>query len=165
MPSEVREKPLPTPHPDYTRSPGSPREGERPFPRAHERTQEFDPEESAYDACADDLDLMLNTPVSEPDPALASDLNTLRSGTRSSGGDVTSSPFLEEQQDQAGTAEVFGAVTSRSDEIAQPQTGWGARIFSRLAGRRARQHSEVSRPADYDGDSHGLGIWMSVDPI
>jgi hypothetical protein len=161
MPSEVREKPLPTPHPDYTRSPDSASEGERPVPKGYEKTQEFHPVELEHDSCPDELDLMLDEPVSEPDPALASD-SSLGARIRASSGDVTIPPFQEERKDQPGISEVFEGVTSRSDEIAPARAGWGTRIFSRVVGGRPRRHSETSPPAQHEVESHGLGMWMSL---
>ena len=45
MPSEIREKPLPTPHPDQPRTPGAAGEGARKRGEEPEKTQEFDPDE------------------------------------------------------------------------------------------------------------------------
>jgi hypothetical protein len=161
MPSEVREKPLPTPHPDYTRSPDSAHEGERPVPQGYEKTQEFHPVELEHDSYPDELDLMLDEPVSEPDPALASD-SSLGARIRASRGDVTIPPFHDERKDQPGTSEVFEGVTSRSDEIAPARAGWGTRIFSRVLGGRPPRQSETSPPAPHEVESHGLGMWMSL---
>ena len=66
------------------------------------------------------------------------------------------------RENQPGTAEVFGGVTSGSDEIVKSPLGFGSRIFSRLASGRARTQSEGPRTADDDADSRGLGTWMSV---
>jgi hypothetical protein len=161
MPSEIREKPLPTPHPDYSRSPGSAYEGERATPEGPEKSEEFDREDSIYDSCPDDLDLMLTTAISEPDPALGFN-EAFGARDRSSGKDVTIPPFLDTHNDQPGTAEVFQAVSSGSDEIVPARTPWSARIFWRRASGRARPLSGASQTGDNDVDTHGLGTWMSL---
>jgi hypothetical protein len=162
MPSEVREKPLPTPHPDHARSPGSADEGERANPEGNERAQEIDSDESFYDSCVDDLDLMLSERISEPDPALESS-EAFEASHRSSGHGVTIPSFLKSYQVQAGTAEVFEAVRSGSDEVMPARAGWGARILSCLSRGRATPHSLASRAGDdHDSDGPGLGTWMSL---
>jgi hypothetical protein len=162
MPSEVREIPLPTPHPDHTRLPGSAEERERANPEGLEKTQEFDPDGSFYDSCADELDLMLTAPISEPDPALESS-EAFEASHRSSGHGVTIPSFLKNYQDQAGTAEVFEAVRSGSDEVVPARAGWAARIFARLSRGSATPHSLASRAGDdHDSDGPGLGTWMSL---
>ena len=162
MPSEVRERPLPTPHPDYSRSPGSAREGGRTDPLTPDHTQESDPDASIYDSNPDDLDLMLSESISEPDPALAS-IEAFGARNRLSGNDVTISPFVQQNKDQPGTAEVFDAVGSGSDEIVPERAGWGSWLFSRLASGRARSRSgELRTAVEDDLDTRGLGMWTSL---
>jgi hypothetical protein len=143
MPSEIREKPQPTPHPDYPRQPGAPLgAGQRPA-EDPQRTEEFDPEESVYDSVIDHLNLQLGPPSPEPDSALETDRPFAHGA---------SFPFLEPTHNKPGTAEFFGAVGSRSDEIAPPRPGWGARIFSHVGGLLARPHPGSSRTTDDDDD-------------
>jgi hypothetical protein len=160
MPSEIREKPLPTPHPDYSHAPRSADRSERAKPGGLEKSEEFDRDEPAHDSHPDDLDLMLTKQITEPDPALGSD-ETFGAQDRSRGNDVTIPTFLEEKKDQPGTAEVFEAVRSGSDEIVPRQAGWGARMRARLAGGFARVQSGASRTSD-DVEPHGLGTWTSL---
>jgi hypothetical protein len=162
MPSEVREKPLPTPHPDHVRSPEPSGEGQRASPEGHEKTEETDFDESYYDSCPDELDLMLTERISEPDPALAS-IEPFGASDRSGGADVAIPSFLEGNKDQPGTSEVFEAVRSGSGEIEPERARWGARIFARLASARATSRLRVPRTAEDDGtDSAVLGTWMSL---
>jgi hypothetical protein len=162
MPSEIREKPLPTPNPDHVHSPGSSSKGDGARPEGLEKSQEMDSDESFYDSCTDELDLMLTERISEPDPALGSH-ETDGARNRSSGQDVTVPPFLEENKNQPATVDVFDGVRSGSDEIVPAFAGWGVRIFSRLTRGRAAAHSRSPKTAHDDGaDAPGLGTWMSL---
>ena len=68
MSSEIREKPLPTPHPDQARTP--PSGGERKGGTEPLESPEVDLDEMVFDSCVDDLDLQLSGPDFHPDPAL-----------------------------------------------------------------------------------------------
>ena len=119
MASEIREKPLPTPHPDQPRTP--PAEGERERERKGGRepgkAPEFDLDEMVFDSCVDDLDLQLSGPAFDPDPALHSN-----------------DPAGGEKKLDPATAELFEGVRHGSGELSRPRTGWGWRLLSRLKG-------------------------------
>jgi hypothetical protein len=168
MASEIREKPLPTPHPDQPRTPPAEGERERKGGREPEKAPAFDPDEMVFDSCVDDLDLKLSGPAFDPDPALHSN-----------------DPGGGERKLDPATAELFEGVRHGSGELTRPRTGWAKRLLSRLKGgaRRSRASSTGSRtsgdaiPAPHrtgeirrvdagsDDDESGgdvRGIWMTL---
>ncbi len=152
MPSEIREKPPPTPHPDQPRKPGSRRES-GPTPRKDpEPLEEYDSDSGMYDSCVDDLNLMLSQPISEPDPALAS-----------ASRDTPLPAFLQIQKDQPGTSEVFEAVRSRSGDTKVPRAGWASRLISRFTrGSTSRRPPRASTTSTL-ARSHSAGEGLRID--
>jgi hypothetical protein len=162
MPSEVRELPLPTPYPDYSGPPGSAGDHEHPLAKLPESTEEFDVDQSVHNSVGDELDLILDEQVAEPDPALATD-EALAARIRSGGTAGATPSFLETKPGQPGTAEVFGGVKAGSDVVVSAPTSWGSRVFSRLVSGRTYVRAEADpRTAEEHVQSHGLGAWMSV---
>jgi hypothetical protein len=72
MTREIANKPHPTPNPEGPHSAGSNRGTTGGSGETLQPTVEFPVEESSYDSCVDDLNLILSQPVTEPDPALRS---------------------------------------------------------------------------------------------
>jgi hypothetical protein len=103
MPAETLGKPLPTPHPDETSQPGEYPEPNSPPQEAPDPIEWGDPEESVYDSCLDDLNVMLAQPLAAPDPALES---------KSSAEDVPRAPRR--------TSELFATVGSFFGKVGQP---------------------------------------------
>jgi len=113
MPTETLGKPLPTPHPDQPSKPG-PIRAQSPAPGAEPQPPEPDnPDDSGYDSFADDLNMRLSQPISEPDPALQSSSST---------GDGSHSP--RENAPVASSAPV-GKKQPRTSELFQA-IAWGA---------------------------------------
>jgi hypothetical protein len=163
MPSEIREKPPSTPHPDQPRTPGAAGEGVHRRRDEPEKTQEFDPDDMVFDSVVDDLNLKLAESVLEPDPALKS-IDPFGAKKQPSGGEPPIPQFLAEKRNQPGTAEIFGDVGSRSDEIAPHREGRINRLFSRLFSGAARRRSSGSRGV---GEAipapHRTGEFLRVD--
>ena len=167
MASEIREKPIPTPHPDQPRTSASAGDRGRKGGEEPEKIEEFDPDEMSYDSCVDDSNLHLTEPVSDPDPVLKSD-DPAEAGRK---------------RDQPRTAEIFDAVRPGSGELTTRRSGWLTRLFSRLKGGAAGRRSTGPRgssdaiPAPHrpgeirrvdsgsDDDENGTdvrGIWLPM---
>lgn len=162
MPSEIRERPQPTPHPDQPRQPGSP-PGGRPRPREDSETAaDFEHDDSVYDSYFDDLDVQLSKAAAEPDPALAA-FDTAGEKRPPSAIDPSIQLFLNPTQNQPGTAEFFRGVGSRSDEISPPPPGLAARILAHVTGLFARSRpGRVSSSDDLDPEPEAHGGWVSL---
>jgi hypothetical protein len=167
MASEIRQKPIPTPHPDQPRAAGAAGDRGRKGREEPLKEEEYDPDDAAYDSCVDDSNLHLTAPVSEPDPALNS--NDLAE--------------LEKKRDQPRTSEIFETVRPGSGELTTRRTGWTKRFFSRLKGGAAGSRATETRgtgdaiPAPHrtgeirrvdagsDDDENGneaRGIWLPM---
>jgi hypothetical protein len=163
MASEIREKPLPTPHPDQARAPAEWDESEGGA--EPEKTPEFDPDQMVFDSCVDDLDLQLSGSDLKPDPALHSN-----------------DPTGAEKAINPATAEIFEGVRHGSGDLSSRRTGW-EKFLARLKGgsgrsraRGARASSEAipaphrtgeiyrvdSGSDDDESGGDGRGLWMPL---
>ena len=163
MPSEIRERPQPTPHPDTPRQPGSPPGGiERPREDSETAPDFVEHDESDYDSYFDDLDVQLSQSPAAPDPVLAAD-DSAAAKRPPSGKDPSLQLFLNPTENQPGTAEFFQGVGSRSDEISPPRAGLGARMRARITGLLGRSRASSSSVSDdEDPEPEARGAWISL---
>jgi hypothetical protein len=181
MPSEIREKPLPTPHPDQPRTGAGPSEGVHRRDEEMEAPREADSGEIAYDSVTDDLNRALAEPISEPDPVLKS---MDPSGTKkpSSRIDLAIFSLLGKKRNQPRTSEIFGDIRPPSDEIRPRGTGWWRSLSRLVKGPRgwfARsprgapeaihaphltgETHRVDAGSHYDDNGHSSrGMWLSL---
>ena len=146
MSSEIREKPLPTPHPDQARTP--PSGGERKGGAEPEKSPEFDLDEMVFDSCVDDLGLQLSGTDFHPDPAL--DFND---------------PAAAEKALDPATAEIFEGMRHGSGEHSIRRSGWGKvlSLFRVSAGRSRASSSGPRRSGDAIPAPHRTGEIRRVD--
>ncbi len=150
MPSEIREKPPPTPHPDQPRTTVPASDGARRRGPAPEPAPEFDPDEIAYDSVVDDLNLKLAQAFSEPDPALRSI-------------DPSALGLPTDKRDQPGTAEIFEDVAPGLDHVRARRPGWGSRLLARVRGAGGRRSSGSRGAGEAIPAPHRTGEFHRVD--
>jgi hypothetical protein len=118
MTREIRNKPHPTPNPDGLHAISGNRTAGAGAGRPSQPDDEPAGDEPNYDSCTDDLNLILSTPLPEPDPVLKS-LSSSDTIPRVSQESASLPSFLQERGTQPRTSEIFQGLGPQTVDAPQ----------------------------------------------